>query len=608
MTWIDVVWPMMSAASLTLALIHLVIWIKRRNQPVHLLFAIAAAAVSAIALLELMELRAATPEDFAAAIRWAHPLLAIFMIAVIGIVRIQFHAGRQWLAWMIVGMRLAAQLPNFLTGVNLNFQSVRALEQIEIWGSGPLTIGVVEPNPWMLLGQLSNLLMLAFLIDAIVTVWRRNDARQRLAATFVAGSFALALLVAGSITAAVALGAIELPLTFNPMFLPALLAMSYQLGSDVVRAGVLGERLSRNEAQLLESEARFRMVVEAAPAGMLMATADGRIAMVNAQVERMFGYSRSELLGMRIAELVPDSLPDATDDGAARAPRGRLESTGICKDGSRVPIELGFNPVESSAGAVLLVSINDIGERLQREREIAQTQAEITHLSRVATIGELTGSLAHELTQPLTAIMSNTQAALGLLADGRAGAPDMRDCLVAILEGDRRAIEVIRRLRRLLKKQDIEFRELNLNELVQDTLQLARNDLLNRGVHVVTELAADLPEIRGDRIQLQQVLLNLLLNACDALHEVPEQPRLCVQTRATADGCVELAVEDNGPGIAADLIDRIFDPFVTTRREGLGLGLTVTRTIVGLHHGVIQARNLSNGGARFELSLPSVAG
>jgi PAS domain S-box-containing protein len=612
MTWIEVVWPMMSAASLTLAWIHLVIWIKRRDQRVHLLFALAAASVAGIALLELMELRATTTETFATAIRWAHPLLAIFFVAVIGIVRIQFDAGRRWLAWTVAGMRVLALLPNFFAGANLNFRSVLALEFIEIWGSGPLAAGVVEPNPWMWMGQLSNLLMIVFLADAIATVWRRGDPRQRRAALLVAGSFAVALLVAGSITGAVALGWLRLPLTFNPMFLPALLAMSYQLGSDVVRAGILGERLSRNEAELRASEARFRLVVEAAPAGMLMVAADGCIAMANAEVERLFRHTREELLGMRFADLVPtidgdpvhDASMQATHSAASRSAGLRRECAGRRKDGSDVAIELGFSPVDAAAGGVLLVTINDIGERLRRERESAQHRAEITHLSRVATIGELTGSLAHEITQPLTAIMSNVQAALGLVAAGMHGAPDLRVCLEAILASDRRAIEVIRRLRRMLKNEAGEFQDLDLNELVQDTLQLARNDLLNRGVRVKTDLAPGLPSIRGDRIQLQQVLLNLLLNGCDATQDLPDEPRLCVQTRENAAGFIDLAVEDNGPGIAPDQLERIFEPFVTSRREGLGLGLAVTRTIVSLHQGVIGARNRSEGGASFVVSLP----
>jgi two-component system sensor kinase FixL len=180
----------------------------------------------------------------------------------------------------------------------------------------------------------------------------------------------------------------------------------------------------------------------------------------------------------------------------------------------------------------------------------------------------------------------------------------MRDCLVAILEGDKRAIEVIRRLRRMLKKQDIELQALSLNELVQDTLPLARSDLINRGVRVALDLAPRLPAVRGDRIQLQQVLLNLVLNACDAMKGMSGEPQLAVQTRTGADGSVELMVGDNGPGIAPDQLDRIFEPFVTTRRDGLGLGLTVTRTIVRLHRGVIQARNQSAGGAIFVVSLP----
>lgn len=492
MTWVEVVWPMMSAASLTLAGIHLMIWILRRNQPVHLMFAIAAASVAGIALLERMELRATTPEVFAAAIRYAHPLLAVFMIAVIGIVRLQFRAGRRWLAWTAGGMRVAALIPNFFTGVNLNFQTVHALQYIELWGSGPLAIGVVEANPWMLLGQLSNLLMVVFLIDAIVQVRRRDDPRQGRAVLLVGGSFALAMLLAGSITGAVSIGLVQLPLTFNPMFLPVILAMSYLLGTDVVRAAQLSEQLQRNEI-----------------------------------------------------------------------------------------------------------------ERLQRERELAHHHAQVTHLSRVATIGELTGSLAHELSQPLAAILSNTQAALGLVAAHREASADMRECLDGILASDKRAIEVIRRLRRMLKNQTVELQDLNLNELVHDTLQLARNDLLNRGVLVLTDLASDLPDVRGDRVQLQQVMLNLLLNAGDAMAGFAPEPRLTLQTRLGGEGRVELLVEDVGPGIPVDQLEAIFEPFMTTKRDGLGLGLAVTRTIVQMHNGSILARNNNGGGASFVVSLQS---
>lgn len=612
MTWIEVVWPMMAAASLTLAWIHTVIWIMRREQRVHLLFAVAAASVSGIAVLELVEMRATTTETFAAAIRWAHPLLAAFMIAVIGIVRVQFDAGRRWLAWTVAGMRVLALLPNFLAGANLNFRSVHALEYIELWGSGPLAVGVVEPNPWMWIGQLSNLLMVAFLVDAIVTVWRRGDPRQSRAALLVAGSFAVALLVAGSTSGAVVLGWVSLPLSFNPMFLPALLAMSYQLGSDVVRAGILGERLGRNEAELRASEARFRRVVEASPAGMLMVAAEGGILMVNAEVERLFGHAREDLLRMRLADLVPGIDARAWSGlVAASAPAGppshRRECSGRHADGSELPIEVGFSAVEPTAGGVLLVTINDIGERLSQEREVAQHRAQVTHLARVATVGELTGSLAHELTQPLTSIMSNAEAALALCDAGRSAAPEMRDCLVAILAGNKRAIEVIRSLRRMLKKQDVEFQALDLNQLVQDTLRLARNDLLNRAVTVDGELAPGLPLVRGDRVQLQQVLLNLLLNAAEAMHDTPGEKRISVQTRATEDGRVELRLCDSGPGIAEDQLERIFEPFVTTRRDGLGLGLTVSRTILALHGARIRARNRAAGGASFEVVLP-VAG
>jgi C4-dicarboxylate-specific signal transduction histidine kinase len=204
-------------------------------------------------------------------------------------------------------------------------------------------------------------------------------------------------------------------------------------------------------------------------------------------------------------------------------------------------------------------------------------------------------------------VLSNAQAALRFLDGGPEQLEEVRDCLVDIVDNDKRAGDVIRRLRTLLKKEDAEYRPLDLNEVVVDVLRLTRSDLLNRNVSVATRLAPNLPPVLGDRVQLQQVLLNLVMNACDAMDALPHGRCIEVRTDGHDSSPVEVVVSDVGKGIAEDQLERIFEPFVTSKSEGMGMGLAVCRTIVKSHGGSLTASNNPARGASFRFSLPAVA-
>ena len=191
---------------------------------------------------------------------------------------------------------------------------------------------------------------------------------------------------------------------------------------------------------------------------------------------------------------------------------------------SEVPVEIGLNPIETSEGLFVLASVIDITERKRLELEAAHQRDEFTHLSRVAMLGELSASLAHELNQPLAAILSNAQAAQRFLARKDVPLDEVREIVSDIVEDDKRAGEVMRRLRVLLKKEEPHYRSVDINEVVDDVLRLMRSDLLNRRVKAGTQYASALPSIRGDRVQLQQVLLNLVINGCDAMDGTPGRP------------------------------------------------------------------------------------
>jgi signal transduction histidine kinase len=219
-------------------------------------------------------------------------------------------------------------------------------------------------------------------------------------------------------------------------------------------------------------------------------------------------------------------------------------------------------------------------------------------------LGELSGSLAHELNQPLAAILSNAQAALRFL-DRPELKEELRETLADIVEDDKRAGEVIRRLRAMLKKEEVKYRRLDLNELISDVLRLYRSDLLNRRVAITLALAPEVPEVEGDPVQLQQVMLNLLINACDAMDPVEEGRKLTIRT-VVADAHaehVQVAVSDVGDGIAPGELDHVFEPFVTSKSEGMGLGLAVCRTIIHAHHGRIWCENNPGRGVTFRFEL-----
>jgi C4-dicarboxylate-specific signal transduction histidine kinase len=248
----------------------------------------------------------------------------------------------------------------------------------------------------------------------------------------------------------------------------------------------------------------------------------------------------------------------------------------------------------------------DITARRLAEQEVQERRAELTHLSRVAMLGELSGSLAHELNQPLTAILSNAQAAQRFLARPQLDRAELEEILSDIVDADQHAGEVIRSLRLLLRKGEAQRQQLDANEVVQEVLNLVRSDLLNHQIAAETELAPDLPSVRGDRVQLQQVLLNLVMNACDAMAgSNGAGRRLCVSTNWIEDEGVRVSVRDHGRGIPTELLERVFEPFFTTKPQGLGLGLAVCRSILLAHDGELSAGNHPSGGAVFHFTLPA---
>lgn len=609
--WIQLLWAMMAAASLTLGIVHLVVWFKQRTHHANLTFFALASSVAVFSGFELAIVGAQTPAELALWLRWAHVPIAAIVVLIVVFVRLYFGVGRLWLAWLAVAFRLLTLLLNFTTGVNVNFQEVTGLQRSRFLGevvSSP--IGTL--NAWQIVAQIANVLLVAFVVDAAVSLWRHGDPISRRRATVVGGGiFACVVLVIG-VAVLILSGAVRAPTIMTPGFFIVVVAMGYELSWDLFEAQRTAAQLRSSEAELQASGERFRAVVEAAPNAMLLVDARGQISLANAQAESLFGLHRDVLVASNVERLIPDRAGssheahrrDFAAESRPRAMGSGRDTHALRSDGSEVPVEVFLTPMRGAEPSMVLVSLVDISERRLNERRAATQRDEIAHLSRVAMLGELSGSLAHELNQPLAAILSNAQAAQLLLARDPPQIQTVAEILADIVTSDRRAGAVIERLRSMLRKEDMKHAMLDLNHVAEESLQLMHSDLLDRRVTVDTFFAQDLPRVSGDRVQLQQVMLNLLINGCDAVSGRGHEAQLQIRTRVTERGSVAIAISDNGDGIAPQDIERIFEPFVTSKPHGIGLGLAICRSIIEAHGGRLWARNNTPCGATMEFELP----
>jgi len=366
----------------------------------------------------------------------------------------------------------------------------------------------------------------------------------------------------------------------------------------------------RADEAVRASEELFSRAFRSSPDAMVISRrADGRIIDVNDRWETLFGYSRAAAVGRTVAEL---PLGAGAQDQAtmrrvieAPGPVRDVESRFLTRTGELRETVIATEAVEMGGHHCFITTIRDVTERMRAQREAEEQRQLLTHLSRVAVLGELSGALAHELSQPLTAILSNAQAARRMLAREPVDLREIDEILEDIASADRRAGEVIRRLRAMFRRGESNRQLLDLNEVTREVLDFARSDLLTRHVQVTTRLAPDLPKVLGDSVQVQQVLLNLIVNGCEAMiANEPNDRALVIETAVIDRDTVGVSVLDNGSGIQAEILDQVFEPFVTTKQQGLGLGLTICRSIATAHGGQLWAGNNADRGSAFRLLLP----
>jgi PAS domain S-box-containing protein len=370
-------------------------------------------------------------------------------------------------------------------------------------------------------------------------------------------------------------------------------------------------------------EEKYRLVVETASDAVISLDETSAILLANPATARVFGYDPAELIGKPLTVLMPEFLRKLHEAGFKRylATGQRhinwqgTELTGLRKNGQEFPVEVSFGELTKDGHRIFTGFIRDISERKQAEeiqkqaqKAIQTAQAELARVSRLTMMGELAASIAHEVNQPLTAVNNNSNACLRLLANQNLQPNVLRQALEEIVADGTRASAIIARIRAFIKKAPAEKNRLCVNEIIGEVLAMMGHGFEENRILLQSELAEALPPVLGDRIELQQVLLNLVMNGIEAMTAVTDRPRLlCVQSRIDDASDVLVAVRDSGTGLGLEE-DRVFTPFFTTKANGMGMGLSISRSLIEGHGGRLWATPNSPHGAVFSFTLPVAAG
>lgn len=592
---------MVSAVCLTLGLIYIVVWAGRREDWAKVCFAVTAVGVAALALFELLLMQASSVEAYARLHRWGHVSVFFIIIGLVSFVRLYFRAGAWSLLWLIVALRCAVLAANYFSPVSASFLEITSLESFPLFGE-VVNVPVGIANPWSRLAEISLVLVALFTLQAALEIWRRNEPRDRQRAAVIGSAVVLFFSFALANALLVHHSPASVPYFLSMAFMVVVLAMTYELSIDIRHA-------SETVRELDKSKARVELAAESAGVGFWEYDAEHDRFWVTDRVRELFGFDPHQQLDMAVwlDRVHPDDREVADKSATEFIAQGnpfRLDYR-VRRPAGEVRWVTAQGRQAAKAGRIFHGLTMDVTAQHESEHERSQLRDQLAHSGRVTMLGQMAASLAHELNQPLGAILRNAEAAQLLLDVESPDLAELREILKDVQRDDRRAGEVIGKLRGLLKQHSFDSRRLNLELLVDEVMSLVRTEAAVRGTKIHKEFEPGPAFVAGDPIHLQQVLLNLVLNALDVVEAMPEGKRwVRIGARRRDDGFIEVSVCDSGSGVPPGMAEQIFSPFFTTKPAGMGLGLSICRTIVEVHGGRIWVDTEAVGGASFCFTLP----
>lgn len=368
---------------------------------------------------------------------------------------------------------------------------------------------------------------------------------------------------------------------------------------------------ARRQAEELQ-KAHLDELFEQTPDAIMLVDLEDKVLRINKEFTRIFGYTKTEIVNGTSTDLiVPPQLRTEVLENRARLATGEHDSTETVRHRKgRSPIdvsEVSFPVIVNGQCIAYYVVFRDITRSKKALQDLQTAQGELAHLSRLTTMGELAASIAHEINQPIGAIVTNSDAAVRWLRRQPPEVSEAREVLEWIVRDANRAAEVIGRIRSLLAKSPTPMVHLDINEIIREVLLLTSHEINRHGASVTTELSHPLSPILGDRVRLQQVMLNLIMNSLDAMSNIVDHPRH-LHLRSMMNGeSIYVHVEDSGRGWEEQHTDSMFDPFFTTKKDGIGMGLTISRSIIEAHGGQLRAERRTPYGARMSFSLPTAS-
>ena len=368
--------------------------------------------------------------------------------------------------------------------------------------------------------------------------------------------------------------------------------------------------IRKETAQREEADRHLAQIVQSSEDAILSKTLEGIITSWNEAAERIFGYRADEVIGKHVSLLFPESLVHEGDEIMRQLKAGKSvdhhETVRLHKTGREIFVSLSVSPIHDSSGRIVGASkiARDITEKKQSEERTQTLQAELEHVDRLSAMGQLSSALAHELNQPLSAVMNYVSAArrrLGAIED--VGTSKISELLEKATNEADRAGQIIHRLRGFLEKRERSHSIDDINDIAQEAVALGRSGAADDNIEVRVVLEPNLPEVAADRVQIEQVIINLLRNAVEAM-QASDKRQVTIATYAAGPKFVEVSVTDTGPGIPDEVAARLFQPFVTTKEKGMGVGLSICRTIVEAHGGQLWMTRNPEGGTIFRFQLP----